>query len=359
MGLLGSLGGIAGTFLGGPVGGAIGGLLGGSLDGNETTNGGAGTTTKSPWAPAAPYLTDNLARNQQMQNFYAANPFNAQQKTAYQNTFSDLDNLRNNVMPGVMQFANNAMTGSYQRPSYSRPGMAGYGDRSLNQSPGAGLGNVFSAAPGQSYSAIDWNANDPFKNGVSMASAQPTPTTAQPTAAAIAAAILAAQGGDGNYSNPTNSYGSGGAFSNVNDAFNSIQGAINTPAGAGAAYAASLLGLLGPIGQHQANVPVTDLSTYSPAAMSEALGGWSPSYGDSGTADSPGGSDMGGYGGADNGYAKGGGVTKGRLKGEDPEGPDDGYAALDAGEYVVKASSVKKYGKGLLDDINAGTYKKG
>lgn len=300
MGLLGSLGGIAGSYFGGPSGGALGGLLGGALDGNTETNGGAGTTSKSPWAPAQPYLTENLAQNQQMQNYYAKNPFNAQQKTAYENTFNDLNNLRSNVAPGLMQFANNAMTQSYQRPSYSRPGMAGYGDRPSNQAPGAGLGNVFSMAPGQSYSPVDFAANNPYANGVSMASAQPAPKAAAPAASDIAAILAGlSRSGDsfGGYANG-NGYnsGGGGMFGNVNDAFNSVQSAINTPAGAGATYAASLLGLLGFGKQNPENVPVTDLSTYG------LMGGWSPSFGDTGTADSPGGSDMGGYGGNDNGY---------------------------------------------------------
>ena len=70
----------------------------------------------------------------------------------------------------------------------------------------------------------------------------------------------------------------------------------------------------------------------------------------------------GGYGGDSShgtaGWAKGGPVTKGRLTGPNPSGPDDGYGALDGGEFVVKASSVKKYGKGLLSDINNGTFKR-
>jgi len=65
----------------------------------------------------------------------------------------------------------------------------------------------------------------------------------------------------------------------------------------------------------------------------------------------------GGYGASgdgDSGYAKGGKVTKNRLKGPDPKGPDEGYGALLSGEYVIKKSAVKKYGAGLLDMINDG-----
>jgi hypothetical protein len=51
-------------------------------------------------------------------------------------------------------------------------------------------------------------------------------------------------------------------------------------------------------------------------------------------------------------YAKGGMVNS--LSGSNPVGPDDGMAALELGEYVIKKSSVDKYGKGLLDMINEG-----
>jgi hypothetical protein len=55
---------------------------------------------------------------------------------------------------------------------------------------------------------------------------------------------------------------------------------------------------------------------------------------------------------SDPGYAMGGMVN--RLTGPNPPGADDGMAGLDMGEYVVKKSSVNKYGKGLLDMINEG-----
>jgi hypothetical protein len=52
------------------------------------------------------------------------------------------------------------------------------------------------------------------------------------------------------------------------------------------------------------------------------------------------------------GAAMGGLITS--VWGEDPPGPDDGAKYLDIGEYVIKKSSVNKYGKGLLDMINEG-----
>ena len=54
------------------------------------------------------------------------------------------------------------------------------------------------------------------------------------------------------------------------------------------------------------------------------------------------------------GMAKGGYVHGGLMFGANPPGPDDGAVNLDMGEYVIKKSSVNKYGRGLLDMINEG-----
>jgi len=42
------------------------------------------------------------------------------------------------------------------------------------------------------------------------------------------------------------------------------------------------------------------------------------------------------------------------IFGQDPAGPDEGQIYIQRGEYVIKKSSVKKYGQGLLDMINEG-----
>jgi hypothetical protein len=52
------------------------------------------------------------------------------------------------------------------------------------------------------------------------------------------------------------------------------------------------------------------------------------------------------------GAAMGGLITS--VWGENPPGPDDGAKYLDIGEYVIRKSSVNKYGRGLLDMINEG-----
>ena len=71
---------------------------------------------------------------------------------------------------------------------------------------------------------------------------------------------------------------------------------------------------------------------------------------------------MGGFnkGGSVPCYADGGMVDGAGLAGPNPPGPDDGYAALDGGEYVVRASQAQRpeYGA-ILDQMNQGTYQPG
>lgn len=67
------------------------------------------------------------------------------------------------------------------------------------------------------------------------------------------------------------------------------------------------------------------------------------------------GASVGGIGG---GLYMGGKVTKDKMMQPDPNGPDDGYVALQDGEYVIKKKSVDKYGHGLLHALNSGSISK-
>ena len=70
--------------------------------------------------------------------------------------------------------------------------------------------------------------------------------------------------------------------------------------------------------------------------------------------------DNAGWGSRDaGGYANGGHVSMQRLQGPNPMGPDDGYAALKDGEYVINDKAVKKYGIELMNAINSGKISKG
>jgi hypothetical protein len=71
--------------------------------------------------------------------------------------------------------------------------------------------------------------------------------------------------------------------------------------------------------------------------------------------DASGGGDRGTRGG----FAQGGHVSMMHLQSPNPIGPDDGYAALKDGEYVINDKAVKKYGIELMNAINTGKISKG
>ena len=97
------------------------------------------------------------------------------------------------------------------------------------------------------------------------------------------------------------------------------------------------------------------------AADLSGQGGDAASVGNAGEGGAAG--QSGGFGG-DTGDAPGSDGTPGsgaymgglitKVFGPDPAGPDEGQINIQRGEYVIKKSSVKKYGKGLLDMINDG-----
>jgi len=58
--------------------------------------------------------------------------------------------------------------------------------------------------------------------------------------------------------------------------------------------------------------------------------------------------------GSGSGYMAKGGMVNMKPQRHNPPGPDDGYAALDNGEYVIRKSAVKKYGANIFEQINAG-----
>jgi hypothetical protein len=93
------------------------------------------------------------------------------------------------------------------------------------------------------------------------------------------------------------------------------------------------------------------------------VGGYAP---DSPAAAAAASGTVGGYGPGTPGFNsgmtglyKGGHVSMQHLLGPDPEGPDDGYAALKDGEFVINDKAVKKYGIELMNAINSGKISKG
>ena len=91
------------------IGGAAVGAFANSKD-TKNTN----TQSTDPWAPAQPYLLDNLKTNAAMQEHYRANPFSNEQKTAYQGLLNTVANNSANAAP-MMANANSFMQSSRGR----------------------------------------------------------------------------------------------------------------------------------------------------------------------------------------------------------------------------------------------------
>ena len=95
---------------------------------------------------------------------------------------------------------------------------------------------------------------------------------------------------------------------------------------------------------------------YGPVGLyGDAAAGTTSSYGGGGdapgaNADGFGGGDA-GFGGGSKAFAQGGMVRLKDLLGKAP-GPDDGYGALQDGEFVIKKDAVKRYGVKMLEQIN-------
>jgi len=85
----------------------------------------------------------------------------------------------------------------------------------------------------------------------------------------------------------------------------------------------------------------------APGVAEANIGGYDSSMGNFG-----GGSDSFGEGQ----YNQGGMVNAQHLMGRAPA-PDDGYGALQGGEYVITKAAVERYGKAMMDAINNGTFR--
>lgn len=107
--------GIDDAILGPLIGSAVGGLMGGS------SQGGTQTQDRSPWAAAQPWLKDNIAQGQKLQNFYSANPFNSLQQGAYGNILAGNDYL-NSAVPGLLSQFSQPVGFNRANPNARAPG---------------------------------------------------------------------------------------------------------------------------------------------------------------------------------------------------------------------------------------------
>ena len=152
-------------FIGNNAGSLLGGLFGAASSGNTTTG---ATQSRDPWGPAQPHILRNLQNESDLQSYYQKTPFNAQQQQGYSNLFGDIGNFRDNVAPGLMDFANRGMTSNYQRQRGGAPGSGGgYGGDVV---PGgirqSGQGPFSVARGAQQNGLLDLNgAQNPYTNG--------------------------------------------------------------------------------------------------------------------------------------------------------------------------------------------------
>lgn len=133
----------------------LGGLLGGQ---SSNTNSSA---SREPWAPAQPWLKSNIDTGQQLQAYYQQNPFNALQQQGYDNLFSDLNNFRSNMAPGLLGLAN-SMTGSNYQRQQGPVGSIGYSNPSNSQPSQSSQPVAPFSMP--AASPINWQAMNPFSS---------------------------------------------------------------------------------------------------------------------------------------------------------------------------------------------------
>lgn len=127
---------------------AILGPIAGSVVGGLMSDGGdEQTATKEPWSAAAPWLRENIESGRNLQAYYQQNPWNALQQAAYQNTFSDIDNFRSSIAPGMMDFANRLMGTNYSRSGGGGGGGFGGQTKPMQMTGGASGGPSSGSSP--------------------------------------------------------------------------------------------------------------------------------------------------------------------------------------------------------------------
>ena len=131
-------------------------------------------------------MRQQLEQGQNLQAYYQQNPWNNLQQTAYQNTFSDIDNFRSSMAPGLMDFANRLMGTNYRRGGATMQNKPQAMPRSGAQSGNGGMlssllsaaqpgqqsrgsSGPFSVSPGQSYGLLDFQALNPYNNALKPA----------------------------------------------------------------------------------------------------------------------------------------------------------------------------------------------
>ena len=66
----------------------------GGLTSKKSSTPATQTASKDPWAPAQPWMLENIKQGQALQGQYQANPFSDLQKNSYSNQFQNTDQMR-------------------------------------------------------------------------------------------------------------------------------------------------------------------------------------------------------------------------------------------------------------------------
>ena len=71
-----------------------GSIIGGLTSKKSSSTPATQTASKDPWAPAQPWMLENIKQGQALQCQYQANPFSDLQKNSYSNQFQNTDQMR-------------------------------------------------------------------------------------------------------------------------------------------------------------------------------------------------------------------------------------------------------------------------
>lgn len=144
-----------------PVLGAVAGSVASSALSSDK-NGGAGTqtATKEPWKAAEPWLLQNIAGGQALQDKYTAQPFSAQQTAAYNNQYG-LNDYARTLFPNLLGQISSQQVGFDRSNPSARPmgynfgvgGATGLGGTGSGLMPNLGQTSLMSAAPAPTAAA--------------------------------------------------------------------------------------------------------------------------------------------------------------------------------------------------------------
>ena len=327
----------------------IGGVLGAAGSGDKTQS---ATQTRTPWAPAQPYMIRDLERNNALADRYAAKPFSDLQNEMYGNLFSDIRSNRQNFFPSMMDFANRGMNTSYSRNGGSHTSLG-------LPSQGSGSAGGGSAGGGQPF---DLNAMMDPQTAETVAAKDPYPMQMQQMPVMRHGGYNSeVAGNDWSTKTPAQQ----AEFFQQRPTWGAIDGFLQD------ASKASLGGLLSSLVNPEAGAQRRMIangidptgSEYGPpvGAMGDRYGPPvsamvsqdGESTGTEGTTRAM----SGGFGDSDGGSSnfKGGEITQSKVVAPRTDGdPDDAYISAQKGEYVIKKATASKLGKGLLDAINDG-----